>query len=226
MAKTLALIHTGAFLPAIFTEICREAIPDVKVFNILDESLIGNTIDAGGLTASTRRRLAGYIQSAEEAGANVVMVTCSSIGPAVDGARPLVEVPVLRVDLPMAEQAVRLGRRIGVIATVSTTLKPTSDLVADCAANAGKDVQIVEHLCEGAFQAVIDGDTQTHDRLVAAGLAELMSKVDVVVLAQASMARIVEQLAPEEKVVPILSSPRLGVEAAKKALGTIAAAPN
>jgi len=43
-----------------------------------------------------------------------------------------------------------------------------------------------------------------------------MPQVEVVVLAQASMARVVDALPAAEKVVPILSSPRLGVEAAKK----------
>src|SRR5215212_919 len=125
MPKTLALIHTGAFLPQVFTKLCKELMPDVKVFNIVDESLINNTIAANQLTASTSRRLAHYLESAEEAGADAILVTCSSIGPAVEAARPFVNIPVMRVDQPMADTAVGIGRRIGVIATLSTTLEPT-----------------------------------------------------------------------------------------------------
>ncbi len=115
-----------------------------------------------------------------------------------------------------------MGRRVGVIATLSTTLEPTVNLVKARAAAQGREVEIVAHLCEGAFQAVVAGDTATHDRLVNAGLKELMERVDVVVLAQASMARVAEAMPEAEKRVPILASPRLGVEAAKKTLAGLA----
>ena len=122
MKKRLALIHTGHSLAPLFTDLCREIIPGVDLFNMVDESLIQNTIAAGALTPNTFRRVAGLVQSAEEAGADVVLVTCSSIGPAVEVARSFVDIPVLRVDQPMADEAVRTGERIGVIATLPTTL--------------------------------------------------------------------------------------------------------
>ncbi|HBY98160.1 MAG: aspartate/glutamate racemase family protein [Ardenticatenaceae bacterium] len=216
MARTLALIHTVSSLAPVFTTLWKEAMPDVKVFNIVDESLINNTIAANRLTPTTARRLARYIESAEEGGADAVMVTCSSVGPAVEAARPFVNIPVMRVDQPMADLAVAMGRRIGVIATLATTLEPTTELVRASAAAHGREVDVIPYLCEGAFQAVVAGDTETHDRIVTAGLKELMRKVDVIVLAQASMARVVDALSEEEKRVALLSSPRLGVEGAKK----------
>jgi hypothetical protein len=71
---------------------------------------------------------------------------------------------------------------------------------------------VIAHLCDGAFDALAGGDQGRHDELVRAGLAELAGDVDVVVLAQASMARIFAALPEEERLVPILSSPRLGME--------------
>jgi Asp/Glu/hydantoin racemase len=218
MAKRLALIHTASFLSSVFGELSKEIMPEVHTFNIVDESLIGNTIAAGKLTANTSKRVAQYIQSAEEAGADMVLVTCSSIGSAVEAARPFVNIPVLRIDEPMAHLAVQTGNRIGVIATLPTTLEPTIALVQNCAAAQGKTPEIISHLCEGAFQAVVAGDAKTHDIIVANGLRELMPRVDVVVLAQASMARVVDTLSDDEKTVPILSSPRSGIEATKAAI--------
>jgi len=215
MPKKLALIHTASFLPGVFGDLCTEIMPEAKIFNIVDESLIGNTIEAGHLTPATAKRVALYIQSAEEAGADAILVTCSSIGPAVEAARPFANVPVLRIDEPMADLAVQTGDRIGVIATLSTTLEPTIALVENRAQAQNKNSEIIPHLCEGAFQAVISGDTDAHDRIVSEGLRALIPKVDVVVLAQASMARVVDTLSESEKTVPILSSPRSGVEAAK-----------
>lgn len=219
--KTVALIHTGTFLVSVFADLVQELLPDVSVFNIVDESLLNNTIAEKRLTPATARRLAGYIESAEDAGADVIMVTCSSVGPAVEAARPFVSAPVLRVDEAMADAAVRRGRRIGVIATLSTTLEPTVELVRVRADVQGREVELVQKLCDGAFEAVSSGDGATHDRIVAEGLRELMGEVDAIVLAQASMARVVNSLPAEERTTPIFSSPRLGVEALREAVDAV-----
>jgi Asp/Glu/hydantoin racemase len=212
MGKRLAYLHTVAGLTATFKALSDELLPGIDLFHIVDESLLQNTIRANQLTPQTMRRLLRLVISAEEAGADVVMVTCSSVGPAVEASRPFVRIPVLRVDEPMAELAVQSGVTIGVAATLPTTLKPTADLISSVAARQGKSIQVVSKLCEGAFQAVVSGDPARHDQLVSAGLQELAPQVDVVVLAQASMARVIETLPAETRRVPILSSPRLAVE--------------
>ena len=110
----------------------------------------------------------------------------------------------------MAEAAVRIGARVGVLATLATTLEPTAELVA----RHGGDVRA--HLCEGAFDALQAGDRDRHDELVREGLRQIEAEVDVVVLAQASMARVTDALSAS---VPILSSPRLGIERVAQLVG-------
>jgi Asp/Glu/hydantoin racemase len=210
--KTLGLIHTSATLVPVFQQLTNEFLPKVKTFNIVDDSLIKNVISCGELTPETARRVVNYVGSAEAAGADYILVTCSSIGAAVEASAALTKVPVLRVDQPMADRAVQVGKRIGVIATLPTTLQPTSDLVSRRAAKAQKQIELTAKLCEGAFEALMSGDATTHDRMVAAALRELSSKVDVIVLAQASMARVVDTLDPSERKVPILASPAIAIQ--------------
>jgi Asp/Glu/hydantoin racemase len=167
---------------------------------------------AGSLTPTIARRVAAYLESAELAGADYIMVTCSSIGPAVEAAAKLIGVPVLRVDQPMADQAATTGKKIGVLATLRTTLEPTADLISRRAALAGKQIELTSRLCEGAFEALMSGQPVVHDAKVATALKELSQQVDVIVLAQASMARVVDTLAPEDKRVPILASPAIAVD--------------
>jgi Asp/Glu/hydantoin racemase len=212
MQKTLGLIHTSATLVPIFQQLCQEYLPNVKVFNIVDDSLIKNVISCGELTPATARRVVNYVGSAEAAGADYILVTCSSIGAAVEASAALTKVPVLRVDQPMADKAVQVGRRIGVIATLPTTLEPTSDLVKRRAVHAGKEIELISRLCEGAFDALMSGDAATHDAMVAEALKELSSKVDVILLAQASMARVVDTLPAADKKVPILASPPIAIQ--------------
>lgn len=210
--KTLGLIHTSATLVPVFAQLCKAKLPQVDTFNIVDDSLVRAIGARGGLKADIARRVAGYIASAEQGGADHILVTCSSIGPAVEAAAPFTAVPVLRVDQPMADQAIRTGRRIGVIATLRTTLEPTADLVSRRASLAGRPIDLVSRLCEGAFEALMGGDPDRHDALVAAALRELSGQVDVILLAQASMARVVDSLAQSERSVPILASPGIAID--------------
>ena len=210
--KTLGLIHTSATLVPVFAQLCKDKLPGVDTFNIADDSLIKEVIRHGALLPATARRVAQHVALAEQAGAEFILVTCSSIGRAVETAAGLASVPVLRVDQPMADRAVQMGRRIGVIATLATTLEPTADLIGRRAAEAGKAVEVTSRLCEGAFDALMSGDAARHDAMVAEALKVLAGKVDVIVLAQASMARVVENLSPADRRVPILASPPLAVE--------------
>lgn len=210
--KTLALIHTSATLVPVFAELCAKYLPGVKTFNIVDDSLIKNTIACGALTPDTSRRVVNYADSAQDAGADMILYTCSSIGSAVETAASLSRIPVLRVDQPMADLAVATGTRIGIVATLSTTLDPTTDLVRRRALAAGRDVELKPRLCEGAFEALMSGDAATHDALVAAALRDLMQETDVIVLAQASMARVVDKLPESDRKVPILASPPIAMQ--------------
>lgn len=214
MAKTLALIHTSPTLTPMFAALCSKYLPETEIFHMVDESLIKDTIREGTLRRVTMRRLLGLIESAHMAGADAVMVTCSSIGPGVAIAQQLFDFPVIRIDEAMAEAAVRTGRKIGVMATLRTTLEPTIALLREKAADAGRDIQIVNSLCDGAFEAVLDGDTMTHDRILSDALRNDMRGVDIVVLAQASMSRVVKTMPEGTLAMPVLSSPELAVKRA------------
>jgi Asp/Glu/hydantoin racemase len=205
--KTLGLIHTSATLIPVFQQLCKEYLPGVNTFNIVDDSLVKNIVSRGEVTPSIYQRVANYVASAVDSGADYVLVTCSSIGAPVEAAAEKAGVPVLRVDQPMADLAVQTGKRIGVIATLQTTLQPTSDLAKRRAELAGKEIELTSTVVEGAFDALMSGDAAKHDELVADALRKLAKQVDVILLAQASMARVVDTLNDEDKTVPIVASP-------------------
>jgi len=216
--KTLGLIHTSATLVPVFAKLCGEKLAEIEVFNISDDSLIKEVIRTGKLTASVSRRVVGHVAAAEAAGADFILVTCSSIGPAIEAAANMVDVPVLRVDQPMADLAVQSGQRVGVAATLPTTLAPTADLIQRRAVLLGNEIELTTRLCEGAFEALMSGDADKHDAMVAEALTELSRSVDVIVLAQASMARVVQRLDDVARKVPILASPEIAINHLAKVL--------
>jgi Asp/Glu/hydantoin racemase len=213
VARQIAFIHTVTSLVPVFADLLARRLPSWEAFNIVDESLLRNTIRSGELSVSTMRRLAGYVWSAVDAGADAIMVTCSSLGPAVDAAVPLCPVELFRVDEAMADAAVARGRRIGVLATLQTTLKPTCDLIERRAAMQGRAVVLSRSVCPGAFDELQRGERDAHDALVRREFGVLAPAVDVVVLAQASMARVVDSMSPGETGgTPVLSSPALAID--------------
>lgn len=219
MSRTLAYIHTVPSLVPLFDELSKELLPEeAEVFHIADEVLLKVVISQGGLSPFIYRRVAEHVAAAEVAGASVVQLTCSSISPCVEVVRWLASVPVLKVDEPMVDEAIAMGRRIGIVATAATTLGPTADLVRTRATVAGKDVQIESVLCHGAYEALLAGEMGTHDRIVRDCLQGLLLRSDVVILAQASMARVVAGISAHEQKVPILTSPRSAVLRAARVL--------
>ncbi|MDQ4035313.1 MAG: aspartate/glutamate racemase family protein [Chloroflexota bacterium] len=217
--RRLALVHTVAGLVPRFRELSTELLPRVETFDIVDETLLRDATKEGRVSLDTARRLFAHLAAAERHGADAILVTCSSMGDAVDAARPFAGVPLLRIDQAMAEQAVQRGSRIGVLASLPSTLRPTAVLVERTASWAGRQVEVRDRLCDGAFEALRAGDSERHDSLVRDGLREILGWADVIVLAQASMARVVDTLSEDERRTPILSSPRLGMERIRDLLG-------
>lgn len=219
----VVFLHTLPALAATFSGLAEELFPPgVEVIHIADELLLKVVLQQGGLSPFIHRRVAGHAAAAEEAGAALVQVTCSSISPCVDACRPLVSIPVLKIDEPMVEKALTLGSRIGIAATAPTTLQPTSELVRRMSAEAGKTVQVEPLLCEGAYAALFGGDQPRHDRIVGETILALLARCDVVLLAQASMARVLDGLDPARLTRPVLTSPRLAVETARRVLDRLA----
>ena len=213
MSRRLGLVHTVSSLAPVFESLATELLPGVALDATVDEALLAETIAAGEIPAATADRLGRYVDAALTAGSDLVLVTCSSVGPAVDGLAATHHGRVLRIDEAMADRAVELGDRIGVVATLRSTLEPTAELIRRRAAEAGRrPVSVEAHLVAGAFAALRAGDTDRHDRLVREALEALLPDVEVIVLAQASMARVVASLPEARGAPPILSSPRLAME--------------
>jgi Asp/Glu/hydantoin racemase len=208
--QRLGIVHTVSQLAPTFAELAAELLPGVETTVITDELLLKRTVRDGAVDEVTRDRLRGHVAALAGFGVDAVLVTCSSVGGVVDEVASGADVPVLRIDRAMAERAVTLGSSVGVLATLPTTLAPTTQLVEATAREAGRAVKVVSRLCDGAFAALERGDRARHDAIITEELDRLAAQVDVVVLAQASMARIAAaRLACGTRV---LSSPRLAME--------------
>ena len=215
MKKVFAL-HTGPVLVEVMRRLFDELLPSVRLVNIVDDGLLNDVRSAGGVSPQLARRLVSYGLTAEAAGADAILNCCSSVGEAAETLASLVSVPVVRIDRAMADAAVNCGTRIAVLATLETTLDPTERLIQRRAAELGRSVVTTRFLANSAFDALLRGDTAHHDEILRSELDRACSGNDVVVLAQGSMARLLDGVPSGP--VPVLSSPRSGVQSVREAL--------
>lgn len=217
MIKVVA-VYTGQGLSEPLKKVFDDQLPDAKLINIIDDSIISEVVNAGEVTSSVKRRLFQYFQNAVEMGADVILNTCSSVGEVADLARQFIDIPIVKIDEAMAIEAVENYKTIGVVATLPSTLQPTMRLIERQAELRGKNVRIIDGLAKGAYDALVSGSPEKHDQIILETASALAEQVDAIVLAQGSMARM-ETTLREQTAIPVLSSPARGVMDIKRMLG-------
>ena len=209
----IALIHTTPVTVDSLKDLIKEREPELEIINIVDDSILLELINNNADLSLVDDRVRYYIKTAVEQDADLVMSACSSIGKIFEEENQKYEIPIMRIDSAMAEKAVKNAVKIGVAATLETTLKPSTELIKKKAAALNKDIEIKTVLADSAYQKLMAGDQEAHDQLLAEKLKDLASEVEIVVLAQASMARAVKVL-PDNLQHKFLTSPQTGIEKA------------
>lgn len=215
----VGLIYTGTTpeLEELVEREVRNNLGDaVDMLSLHDGTIIGDVGKAGYVTAKPAARLVGMYMKAVEEDCDAILNLCSSVGEVADAAQDMAKylgVPIVRVDEEMCREAVRRGGRIGVMATLPTTLIPTKNTINRVAREMGRHVETVDCLVEGAFGL----DQEQFRTRLTESAKKIADKVDLFVLAQGSMAYAEPHL---EAVFgkPFLGSPRFGAKELKKAL--------
>ena len=209
---TIGAIHSGATsLAPVLEKVLTLEFPEFKLINIIDDSLIATVIREGKVSSRTVKRVVNLAEALLLAGADVVVDTCSSVGEAAEVADRMLDKPIQRIDQAMINLAVRQYSRIGVLASLSTTLEPTVDCVYRTARRMNKKVEVQSCVAEGAFEKWVSGKPEAHDDLLVKA-AQSLEKVDVLLLAQVSMMRVQDRMTRETGKT-VLSSPAPWAEA-------------
>lgn len=167
----LTLFHTAASNVALFDALLKQLALDIPARHVVDEAILREVRDAGAVTPAAIARVRAAL--APLAGPqSFVLCTCSSIGGLAEQAGER----VMRVDRPMAEQAVSLGRRITIAATLRSTLTPTQALIQDAARQAGKPVETLALFIPSAWPLIERGDQAGYAREIADRLAKACAR--------------------------------------------------
>lgn len=214
--KKIAVIQTSLVSYEELNRLFAEVIPEAKIVNIIDDSLLDEVSKNGRITPCIVSRMCKYFENAQSIGADLIFSQCSSVGEAALLAAQTVSVPLLRIDEAMAEKAVALGGRIGVIASVGSTVEPSCNLIKEKAASTGRQVEIIPCLVDGALDVLMREGRERHNALIMDAVRRCEETCDVIVLAQGSMSALLPCLTAVKK--PVLTSPESGVRKARQLL--------
>ena len=209
MAPRIGFLHTAAVHVDTFTRLLAEAEPRAIGVHVLDESLLADARRLGTTDPALLSRIEIRLRQAA-AESDAVLCTCSTLGAVAEAMSSRLGLPVVRVDRPMAAAAVQAGRRIGIVAAVESTVGPTRQLLEEEAEHRRAKVTLIDLPCPEAWEAFEAGDIDRYLTQVAEHVDRAAPTVDVVVLAQASMAGAVDRCSTR---TPVLTSPRAGVAA-------------
>lgn len=204
--KTLGVIHASHITMKAMEPYIKQYIPEVQIMHLCDDTIQRDNIKAGAgvIPKVNYFKFAQYAHNLEEAGVDLILLACSTFNYAAELGRPLVDTPIAQIDRPMMEKAVRTGKKIGMLATLVTTVPSSERLLDIAAAEAGVEIERKTVLCSEAFEAYSKGDTQRHNEILMEAIDELSDEVDCIVMAQLSMSALAPYL--KETRIPVYNS--------------------
>lgn len=187
--KTLGIIHASIITTRAAQKFIDEIIPEVQIMHIVDDTIQRDNIKAGvGVIPKVNYyKFVQYAHNLEEAKVDIILLACSTFNYAAELAKPMINIPIVQIDRPMMELAVKQGKRIGLLATLTITVSSSERLLKEVAFEAGKDVEIKTVLCKEAFKELNNGNIDRHNEILLNEIEKLSNEVDSIVMAQLTM---------------------------------------
>ena len=216
MGRKVGMVHAGCFNVRLFNELASEVMPGVEIVHLVDEGL--PVMSDKRFREKVIRRLRWLAFSAEESGAEAVLLTCTAFGRLADEVKEAVSVPVLSVLEIITDEATGTSDRIGILGTHPGTVASASQMIQEQAKHDGRQVEVKTSFCPGAFDALKREDLITHDRIVLEHLNRLMEEAKAIVVPQPSIDRVIKQVPEAGRKVPIMPSALLSMQRLKATL--------
>jgi aspartate/glutamate racemase len=216
--KTLGIIHAALISTKGVQPFIEEIIPEVKVVHHVDDTIQNSNFASqpGIIPKENYFKFASYAYYLEKAGVDLILLACSTFNRAVEIAQPMINVPMLQIDRPMMDLAVKNAKKIGLLATVPTTVPSSERLLRLAASDAGKEIEVTTILCSRAFEEIKKGNVAGHNELLLSEIDKLSDSVDAIVMAQVSMSALEPML--KNTRIPVYNSGRTGFNRVREIL--------
>ena len=187
ISKKIALVSSTRAVFGPLEAAFREVFPEAQILHILDETLIEDFRREGGLSPHSRHKALQMALTAQEAGVDGILVTCSTLSPSVDDLRPFLKIPIVKIDEPVIEEVVQKADTVGLLATAETVLKSVEPLVMKKALDLGRKVSICRFV-KGDAWPLLQKDPAAFYLAIAEGATQAARECQAVILTQVSIA--------------------------------------
>lgn len=231
IGKRLGLINGASWTTMWSNYFGRLYVPGAHLVNVGNEAIQMNFIQAheSGQPTPPQSNIDAFVRYARDlvefAQVDAVMITCSTMNRSYTEVQEALKpygVPVIQIDRPMMEAAVRHGGRILVIATHGPTVSSTQALLRETADDLGAEISFSGVTVEAAWYRLAEGDVEGHNALLAEAIrqAQAAESIDSVVLAQLSMTVFLLTYPDPaaEFGIPVYTSGQCGFERARELL--------
>ena len=130
MSKKITIIHTtlatASTIPSMIRQMYGEAF---EIVNVMDDSLLNEIKAKGKMSKEIIERFLQYVIIAKNNGSDGVLLACSSIGERADISRKVLNIPLLKIDEPMADLAVEKGKEFSFLEQLKVHLSRLQNLL-------------------------------------------------------------------------------------------------
>ena len=212
----IALISSTRAVFASMDAAFKVVFPEAEIIQILDETLLILFRQDGGLSVRSRRKALQMALSAQDAGVDGILVTCSSLSPAVDEIRPFLTVPIVKIDEPMFDHVVQKAESIALVASAETVLKSVEPFVQKKADYFGRKVSL-RPVVLADYWPLLQKDPGSFYKAVGEACTRAARECQAVVITQVSMAPGREYASPEVR-DRVFAAPEYAVRAIRELL--------
>lgn len=206
----IALVHAIPDSMTAAVAAFRMGWPEADLVNIVDDSLFHNLSSGSSTRDAVIRRFHALTDfalgpSTDGRAPAAILYCCSAFAYAIEAARAGRGVPILTPAEAGIEEALDAGERIGLVVSAEAALPPLVDELGEMARRKGKKYELIPVIAKGAIEALREGRTQEHDRIVADAIGA-MPAADVVLMGQFTMSRAAVALDSHHR-PPVLTTP-------------------
>lgn len=184
--------------------------PDVQIFHFMDEGMSYLGKVEGCISGKNLARMIGLIHSAEELGVDGILLSCTIFSPYVDVLRQCTDLPLVAADVGVFEKAASMYKKIGAVVSFAPTVDSVTEVVESCKRKINPDFDVEIKLAKGAFEAMADGDEETHNRMLYETALSMAEGKEAIILSQMSHTRAVPLF--ENFPIPVLTSPPVSLQ--------------
>jgi len=215
-APRIALIHATPLAMEPITNAFKVFAPDAETFHLLDDSLSKDHAKAKTLTKEMYARFEDLTQYALKTGAEGILFTCSAFGMAIDACARKHDIPILKPNEAMFEEALSMGHAslhlsVLLVATFEASIASMKEEFLAMAKAKEIKVDFTGIFVPEAMSDLTNGQALLHHQKIAQALLNA-PPCDVIMLAQFSMAD-AQNLCQSKTNIPVLTSPTSAVKA-------------